>query len=114
MNLAKIFDLVRCSRNNISCDANTLTLDDARNKYKDYQYAIVNALNGIPVWICKTIEDAKEIVEEWQPYCCVPFLIVDLWKNEENTMKICDVVRLCKTYGEDTTLAELQKRDTGK
>ena len=47
MNLAKIFDLVRCSRNNISCDANTLTLDDARRKYADYQYAIVNALNGI-------------------------------------------------------------------
>lgn len=35
------------------------------------------------------------------------------WKNEENTMKICDVVRLCKTYGENTTLAELQKEIQG-
>ena len=113
MNLAKIFDLVRCSRNNISCDANTLTLDDARNKYKDYQYAIVNALSGMPVWICKTIEDAKETIKEWQPYCSVPFLIVDLWKGKGKTMKICDAVRLCKTYGEDTTLAELQKEIQG-
>lgn len=113
MNLAKIFDLVRCSRNNISCNANTLTLDAARNKYKDYQYAVVNALDGMPVWICKTIEDAKETIEEWQPCCYIPLSIVDLWKNEENTMKICDVVRLCKTYGQNTTLAELQKEIQG-
>lgn len=113
MNLAKIFDLVRCSRNNISCNANTLTLDDARNKYKDYQYAVVNALDGMPVWICKTIEDAKESIEEWQPCCYIPLSIVDLWKNEENTMKICEAVRLCKIYGEDTTLAELQKEIQG-
>lgn len=85
MNLTKIFDLVKCSRNSIPCNADILT-----------------------------IEDAKEIVEEWQPYCYIPLLIVNLWKNEENTMKICDVVRLCKTYGENTTLAELQKRNTGK
>ena len=81
MNLAKIFDLVRCSQNNIPCNADILTIDDARRKYADYQYAIVNALDGIPVWICKTIEDARKNVEEWQSYCCVPFFIVDLWKN---------------------------------
>nr|DAL13708.1 MAG TPA_asm: hypothetical protein [Bacteriophage sp.] len=114
MNLAKIFDLVKCSRNSIPCNADILTIEDARNKYKDYQYAVVNALNGIPVWICKTIEDARDTIEEWQPYYYIPLLIVNLWKNEENTMKICDVVRLCKTYGENTTLAELQKRNTGK
>lgn len=28
-------------------------------------------------------------------------------------MKICDVVRLCKIYGENTTLAELQKEMQG-
>ena len=28
-------------------------------------------------------------------------------------MKICDVVRLCKTYGDNTTLAELQKEIQG-
>ena len=78
MNLAKIFDLVRCSRNNISCNADILTIDDARRKYADYQYAIVNALDGIPVWICKTIEDAKVTIEEWQPCCCIPLLIVNL------------------------------------
>lgn len=81
MSLAKIFDLLRCSRNNISCNADILTIKDARNKYKNCQYAVVNALDGIPVWICKTIEDAKEVVEEWQPYCYLPLLIVDLWKN---------------------------------
>lgn len=113
MSLAKIFDLLRCSRNNISCNADILTIDDARRKYADYQYAIVNALDGIPVWICKTIEDAKETVEEWQPCCYILLSIVDLWKNEENTMKICDAVRLCKTYGENTTLAELQKEIQG-
>ena len=43
MNLAKIFDLVRCNRQYISCNADILTIDDARNKYADYQYAIVNA-----------------------------------------------------------------------
>lgn len=78
MNLAKIFELVRCSRNNIVCNADILTIDDARSKYADYQYAIVNALNGTPVWICKTIEDARKTIEEWQPYCYIPFLIVDL------------------------------------
>lgn len=113
MNLAKIFDLVKCIRNNISRNASILTIEDARNKYKDCQYAVVNALDGNPVWICKTIEDAKEIVEEWQPYHYVPFLIVNLWKNEEKTMKICDAVRLCKTYGENTTLAELLKEIQG-
>lgn len=81
MSLAKIFDLLRCSRNNISCNADILTIEDARNKYKNCQYAVVNALDGIPVWICKTIEGAKEVVEEWQPYCYLPLLIVDLWKN---------------------------------
>jgi hypothetical protein len=81
MSLAKIFNLLRCSRNNISCNADILTIEDARNKYKNCQYAVVNALDGIPVWICKTIEDAKEVVEEWQPYCYLPLLIVDLWKN---------------------------------
>ena len=84
MNLAKIFDLVKCSRNSIPCNANILTIEDARNKYPDCQYAVVNALNGIPVWICKTIEGAKETVEEWQPCCHIPLSIVDLWKNEEN------------------------------
>ena len=34
MNLVKIFDLVKCSRNNVSCNADILTIDDARNKYK--------------------------------------------------------------------------------
>ena len=81
MSLAKIFDLLRCSRNNISCNADILTIDNARSKYADYQYTIVNALDSTPVWICKTIEDAKEVVEEWQPYCYLPLLIVDLWKN---------------------------------
>ena len=33
--------------------------------------------------------------------------------RNENMMKICDVVRLCKTYGENTTLAELQKEIQG-
>lgn len=113
MSLAKIFDLLRCSRNNILCNADILTIDDARSKYADYQYTIVNALDGMPAWICKTIEDSKENVEEWQPYCYIPLLIVDLWKNEENTMKICDVVRLCRTYGDNTTLAELQKEIQG-
>ena len=49
MNLAKIFDLVKCSRNSIPCNADILTIEDVRNKYKDCQYAVVNALNGIPV-----------------------------------------------------------------
>lgn len=60
-----------------------LTIDDARDKYKDYQYAVVNALDGMPVWLCKTIEDAKETIEDWQPCCWTPLLIVDLRKNEE-------------------------------
>lgn len=51
MNLVKIFDLVKCSRNNVSCNADILTIDDARNKYKDCQYAVVNVLDGMPVWI---------------------------------------------------------------
>ena len=63
MSLAKIFDLMRCSRNNISCNADISTIDDARSKYADYQYAIVNALNGTPVCTCKTIEDAKVTIE---------------------------------------------------
>lgn len=113
MSLAKIFDLLRCSRNNISCNADILTIEDARNKYKNCQYEVVNALDSMPAWICKTIEDAKEIVEERKPYCYIPLLIVDLLENEENTMKICDVVRLCKTCGENTTLAELQKEIQG-
>lgn len=113
MNLAKIFDLVKCIRNNISRNASILTIEDARNKYKDCQYAVVNALDGNPIWICKTIEDAKETVEECQPYYYVPLLSVNLWKKQEKTMKICDVVRLCKTYGENTTLAELLKEIQG-
>lgn len=48
MSLAKIFDLLRCSRNNISCNADILTIEDARNKYKNCQYEVVNALDGMP------------------------------------------------------------------
>lgn len=103
--------LRRCLKS-ISCNGNILTIEDARNKYKDCQYAVVNALNGNPVWICKTIEDAKETVEEWQLYYYVPLLIVNLWKKEK-TVKICDVVRLCKIYGENTTLTELLKEIQG-
>ena len=83
MNLVKNFALLRCCLKNISCNGNILTIEDARNKYKDCQYAVVNALNGNPVWICKTIEDAKETVKESQPYYYVPLLIVNLRKNEE-------------------------------
>ena len=82
MNLVKIFDLAKCSRNNVSCNADILTIDDARNKYKDCQHAVVNVLDGMPVWICKTIEDAKETVEEWQPYSYMPLEIVDLRKEQ--------------------------------
>ena len=113
MSLAKIFDLLRCSRNNISCNADILTLDDVSNKYKDYQYVVVNALSGRPIWICKTIEDANETVECWKLHCCLPFLIVDLWNREDKKMKIHEAVKLCKTYGENTTLAELQKEIQG-
>ena len=35
MNLAKIFDLVKCIRNNISRNASILTIEDARNKKLD-------------------------------------------------------------------------------
>lgn len=80
MNLVKNFALLRCCLKNISCNGNILTIEDARNKYKDCQYAVVNALNGVPVWICKTIEDAKNIIEEYQPYCNLSLKIVDLWK----------------------------------
>lgn len=83
MNLVKNFSLLRCCLKNISCNGNILTIEDARNKYKDCQYVVVNALSGNPVWICKTIEDAKETVEESQLYDYVPLLIVNLWKNEE-------------------------------
>lgn len=82
MNLSKILDLVKNGRKNVSCGADILTLEDARNEYKDYQYVVVNALDNMPVWLCKTLDDAKETVEEWQPYCCVPFLIVDLRRKE--------------------------------
>lgn len=77
MNLNKILDLAK-GRKSVSCSANILTLDDARNEYKDYQYAVVNALDNIPVWVCKTLDEAKKTVELWQPYCSVPLLIVDL------------------------------------
>lgn len=87
MNLAKIFDLVKCIRNNISRNASILTIEDARNKYKDCQYAVVNALDGNPIWICKTIEDAKETVEECQPYYYVPLLIVNLCKRQHTRRK---------------------------
>lgn len=30
MNLAKIFDLVKCSRNSIPCNADILTIEDAK------------------------------------------------------------------------------------
>ncbi len=69
--------------NNAKLSANILTIDDARDKYKDYQYAVVNVLDGMPVWLCKTIEDAKETIEDWQPYWWTPLSIVDLRKNEE-------------------------------
>lgn len=115
MNLAKIFDLVKCSRNNISCNADILTVEDAKAMSDQFRYAVVNNKSGLPCYLCKTRDDAKESIDDIRRYCCTSasYRIVDLWKNEENAMKICDVVRLCKTYGENTTLAELQKEIQG-
>lgn len=89
MNLSKILDLVKNGRKNVSCGAYMLTFDDARNKYKDYQYAVVNALDGMPLWICKTLEDARDAVKTWQPYCCIMLDIIDLRKerNYEGNVK---------------------------
>ena len=60
-----------------------LSLDDARNKYKDYRYAVVKMSNNAPMWICKTIDDARGAIDSHQWCYSTPLLIVDLWRNEK-------------------------------
>lgn len=75
MSLAKIFDLLRCSRNNISCNADILTIDDARNKYKDYQYAIPESTRTQCRRYCW-----KEYMESFARTVDVVFIIFTSWR----------------------------------
>ena len=60
-----------------------LSLDDARNKYKDCQYAVVEYPSNVPICICKTIEDAREVIETRRRCSYNMGYIVDLWRNEK-------------------------------
>jgi hypothetical protein len=113
MNLSKILDLVKNKHKNISRKANVFTLDEARKLNDKYPYAIVNAYTGRPVYLCEDKESANMMWNKMFRCCATTPLIVDLRNSEEKPMKICEVVRLCKIYGEDTTLAELQKELQG-
>ena len=41
----------------------SISLDEARNKYRDYRYALVDSLTDRPYCLCKTLEDAKAVLE---------------------------------------------------
>jgi hypothetical protein len=81
MSLAKIFDLLRCSRNNISCNADILTIEDAKAMSDQFRYAVVNNKSGLPCYLCRTCDDAKESIDDIRRYCCTSasYKIVDLW-----------------------------------
>lgn len=41
----------------------SISFDEARNKYTDYRYALVDILSNRPYCLCKTLEDAKAVLE---------------------------------------------------
>lgn len=81
MNLAKIFDLVKSSRNCITRNADILTVEDAKAMSDQFRYAVVNNKSGLPCYLCKTRDDAKESIDDIRRYCCTSasYRIVDLW-----------------------------------
>ena len=41
----------------------SISLDEARNKCRDYRYALVDSLTDRSYCLCKTLEDAKAVLE---------------------------------------------------
>ena len=61
-------------------DYNVLSLDDARKLCGKFHYVVVNSATNKPLWLCESGEDARKIIEQYQPYCWMLFKIIDLRK----------------------------------
>lgn len=46
-----------------------------------FRYAVVNNKSGLPCYLCRTCDDAKESIDDIRRYCCTSasYKIVDLW-----------------------------------
>lgn len=77
MRIPEIIKFASCLKNSITTGPEILTIDDAK-KYGEFKYAVVNVETNNPLWLCESAEDAQEIIEQYQPYCCIVLKIVDL------------------------------------
>lgn len=74
----KLFTKIRNKRKRKS---DLLTVEDAKAMSDQFRYAVVNNKSGLPCYLCKTRDDAKESIDDIRRYCCTSasYRIVDLW-----------------------------------
>ena len=74
----KLFTKIRNKRKRKS---DLLTVEDAKAMSDQFRYAVINNKSGLPCYLCKTRDDAKESIDDIRHYCCTSasYRIVDLW-----------------------------------
>lgn len=55
-----------------------LTLDKAKKIFPEYRYAVCDVATRYPVWLCNSIDDARETVEDMWKCSGAMCFIVDL------------------------------------
>lgn len=74
----KLFTKIKKKRKRKS---DVFTIEDAKAMSDEFRYAIVNNKNGLPCYLCRTRDDAKESIEHIRYFLCssASYGIVDLW-----------------------------------